>query len=137
MNCHSIDSTVLVLLHHEALKAYGGSAGVRDAQMLDAAMCWPMLMAIERGMASARDTSRDDGEMDVADLAACYATGILRHAPFNDGNERAALLAMGLFLYINGWQLNASPLETAQMIRAAAEGTFDETRLAHWIRASL
>lgn len=137
MNCHSIDSAVLVLLHHEALKAYGGNAGVRDVQMLDAALCWPMLMAVERGMDGMGETAHDSSEMDVADLAACYATGILRHTPFNDGNERAALLAMGLFLYMNGWQLSASALETAQMIQAAAAGALNEARLAHWIRANL
>ncbi|RJG01132.1 Fic family protein [Noviherbaspirillum sedimenti] len=145
MNCHSIDPAVLVLLHHEALKAYGGTAGVRDGQMLDAALCWPMLMAAERdmdgmdGMDGMGGTAgaQASGEMDVADLAACYATGILRHAPFNDGNERAALLAMGLFLYVNGWQLGAAPLDAAQMIQAAAAGALDEARLAQWIRLNL
>ena len=136
MNCHSIDPAVLVLLHHEALKAYGGNAGVRDGQMLDAAMCWPLLMAAERGMDGTAH-AQASGEMDVADLAACYATGILRHAPFNDGNERAALLAMGLFLYVNGWQLGAAPLDAAQMIHAAAAGALDEARLAQWIRLNL
>lgn len=137
MNCQSIDSTVLVLLHHEGLKAYGGTAGIRDAQLLEAALCWPMLMAAERGMEGQGGTAGEPVEMDVADLAACYATGILRHAPFIDGNERAALLAMGLFLYTNGWHLGASPLDAAQMIQAAAAGALDEARLAQWIRGHL
>lgn len=136
MNCHSIDPAVLVLLHHEGLKAYGGNAGVRDGQMLDAALCWPLLMAAGRDMDEGAEAG-SAAEMDVADLAACYAIGILRHVPFNDGNERAALLAMGLFLYMNGWQLSASALETAQMIQAAAAGALNEARLAHWIRANL
>lgn len=136
MNCHSIDPAVLVLLHHEGLNAYGGSAGIRDGQMLEAALCWPMLMAAGRGMEKGPDGGVA-AEMDVADLAACYAIGILRHTPFIDGNERAALLAMGLFLYLNGWQLGASALETAHMIQAAAAGALNEARLAHWIRANL
>ncbi len=137
MNCHSIDAAVLVMLHHEGLKAYGGGAGIRDAQLLEAALCWPMLVAAGRGMDGAEGSKAGSAEMDVADLAACYATGILRHAPFNDGNERAALLAMGLFLYMNGWQLGASPLDAAQTIQAAAAGAVDESRLAQWIRGNL
>jgi death-on-curing protein len=137
MICQSIDSSVLVLLHHEGLKAYGGAAGIRDPQLLEAALCWPMLIAAERGMEVKCEWTGATGEMDVADLAACYAMGILRHAPFNDGNQRAALLAMGLFLYLNGWQLDATPLDTAQVIQAAEAGALDEGRLAQWIRGHL
>lgn len=137
MICHSIDSAVLVLLHHEGLKAYGGAPGIRDPQLLEAALCWPMLIAAERGMEVRCDWTGTVGEMDVADLAACYAMGVLRHLPFVDGNERAALLAMGLFLYLNGWQLGAAPLDAAQVIQAAASGALDEGRLAQWIRGHL
>lgn len=124
MNCYSIDASALVLLHQECLRAYGGQEGVRDWSMLDAALSWPLHCAAER-------------EMDVAALAAAYAFGILRHAPFVDGNPRAALLAMGLFLYLNGWQLAASPLDAAQVVQAAATGAMDQARLADWIRANL
>jgi death-on-curing protein len=94
-------------------------------------------MAAGRGMEEKKSAAGDAGDMDVADLAACYAMGILRHAPFIDANERAALLAMGLFLYVNGWQLGASPLDAAQVIQAAAAGALDESRLAQWIRLNL
>ncbi len=124
MNCYSIDPSALVLLHQESLKAYGGTEGLREPALLDAALSWPLHLASQQ-------------EMDVADLAASYAVGILNHAPFIDGNERAAFLAMGLFLYLNGWQLAASPHDAAQTIQAAASGAMDEVRLADWIRMSL
>ncbi len=124
MNCYSIDPSALMLLHQESLKAYGGVEGVRDSSLLDAALAWPLHLAAQQ-------------EMDVADLAASYAVGILRNAPFIDGNERAAFLAMGLFLYMNGWPLAASPHDAAQTIQAVASGAMDEVRLADWIRLSL
>jgi death-on-curing protein len=124
MNLNSIEPSALVLLHQETMKAYGGREGVRDAQLLDAALTRPLSQAVTQ-------------ELDVAAIAASYAAGILDHHPFFEGNDRAAFLAIGLFLYLNNWQLNAEPMEAAHTMRAAAAGKIDEAQLADWIRRHL
>ncbi len=73
-------------------------------------------------------------EPDVADLAASYAVGLAKNHAFVDGNKRAAFLAMGMFLYLNGYRLTASQPDATVTMLAVAGGEIDETTLAEWIR---
>lgn len=118
------DEAVLIL-HEESLAEHGGAAGIRDLGLLQSALARPKnLFAYE-------------GVTDIARLAACYAAGIARNHPFVDGNKRAAFLALGLFLAINGWKLEADKAEaTLVMLDLAAGGTGEE-ELADWIRARI
>jgi death-on-curing protein len=74
---------------------------------------------------------------DLARLAAAYGFGIARNHPFNDGNKRAAFLAIGLFLECNGQQLTADPVEAIAVILRLAEGKLAELELAEWIRKNM
>ena len=117
-----IDQRALLLLHSETLAEHGGLAGVRDHGLLESALARPRnLQAYEPGS-------------DLARLAAAYGFGIARNHPFNDGNKRAAFLAMGLFLQINGRELIADPVEAIAVILRLAEGKLGEPDLAEWIR---
>ena len=73
----------------------------------------------------------------LAALAAAYGHGLARNHPFVDGNKRAAFLAIGLFLALNGQRLRADRVEAIHTILALAAGTLSETQLAIWIRANL
>lgn len=117
-----IDERALLLLHNETLAEHGGLAGVRDHGLLDSAL------------ARARNLHAYEPESDLARLAAAYGFGLARNHPFNDGNKRAAFLAIGLFLQINGWELTADPVESIAVILSLAEGSLSETKLAEWIR---
>jgi len=85
-----IDPRVLLFLHAESLAEHGGLPGMRDAAALDSALARPQNMYAYRK------------SVDLANLAASYAFGIIRNHPFTDGNKRAGLLAIGLFLAVNG-----------------------------------
>lgn len=74
------------------------------------------------------------GEPDVAALAASYGMGVARNHPFIDGNKRAALLGIGLFLHLNGWRLTASQADTTRTMLALAAGELPEDALADWLR---
>jgi death on curing protein len=45
---------------------------------------------------------------DAAALAAAYGCGIACNYPFVDGNNRTALVAVELFLMLNGFELSVS-----------------------------
>lgn len=77
------------------------------------------------------------GKPDIADLAASYALGLAKNHAFVDGNKRAAFLAMGLFLYINGYRLTASQPEATVTMLAVAAGEINEATLAAWIRQQM
>ena len=50
------------------------------------------------------------------------------------GNKRAALLAAGLFLHLNGLRLTASQADTTLTMLALAAGDLDEDAFAAWLR---
>ena len=81
-----------------------------------------------------RIVKRFVGEPDFAALAASYGVGLAKNHAFVDGNKRAAFLAVGLFLALNGQRLVASQVEATTTMLALAEGSLDEAGFADWIR---
>ena len=117
-----LDQQALLLLHEESLSTFGGAAGLRDEGLLDSALHRP------------RNLHELGGVSDLSALAAAYAHGLSRNHPFVDGNKRAAFLAIGVFLAINGRRLTASPVEAVVAMTALAADELDEPTLAAWIR---
>lgn len=123
MNWRWVDRRLLLILHDESLAEHGGASGLRDEGLLDSALARPLnLLAY--------------GEPDAADLAASYGLGRAKNHAFVDGNERAAFLAVGLFLALNGFRLNASQADATLTVMALAAGEIDEAEFARWIRAN-
>ncbi|MBK6972248.1 MAG: type II toxin-antitoxin system death-on-curing family toxin [Sterolibacteriaceae bacterium] len=122
MNWRWVDKRALLLLHDESLAEHGGASGIRDEGLLDAALARPRSLAAY-------------GEPDASDLAAGYGFGLAKNHAFVDGNKRAAFLAVGLFLWLNGYRLAASQAEATLTMLALAAGELDEAAFANWIRA--
>lgn len=116
-----VDKRALLLLHDESLAEHGGASGLRDEGLLDSALARP-------------EQAAHYGTPDHAELAALYCAGIARNHPFVDGNKRAAFLALGLFLFLNGWRLKASQAEATLAILAVASGEWDDATLTAWLR---
>jgi death-on-curing protein len=111
----------LLLLHGESLAEHGGGTGLRDEHLLDSALARPEHLAAY-------------GEPDFADLAGSYGFGIARNHPFVDGNKRAAFLSVGLFLFLNGYRLQATQAEATLTVIALAAGEVGDAEFAAWIR---
>ena len=121
MNWRWIDRRLLVILHDESLAEHGGASGLRDAGRLESALARPLnLVAC--------------GDPDVADLAAAYGVGLAKNHAFVDGNKRAAFLAVGLFLRLNGCRLNASQADATVTMLGVAAGEVNEADFAQWLR---
>lgn len=121
-----ISKKALLLLHGESLAEHGGLAGLRDEGLLDSALNRPLHL---QAYAEAGESP------DVAALAASYTVGLAKNHPFMDGNKRAAFLATGLFLYLNGYRLNASQADATITIFAVASGEMNESDFATWLRS--
>ena len=119
-----VDKRALLLLHGESLAEHGGLPGLRDEGLLDSALARPLNLAAY-------------GQPDLAALAAAYGVGLAKNHPFADGNKRVAFLAVGLFLALNGYRLNASQIEATQAMLAVAAGEIDEAGFAAWLRQHL
>ena len=116
-----IDKRALLMLHDESLAEHGGAGGLRDEGLLDSALARPLNLAAY-------------GEPDAADLAAAYGFGLAKNHPFVDGNKRAAFLAAGMFLAMNGLRLRASQAEATVAVFTLAAGELDEAGFAAWLR---
>ena len=123
MSWRWVDKRLLLVLHDESLAEHGGASGLRDEGLLDSALARPLnLLAY--------------GDPDAADLAASYGLGLAKNHAFVDGNKRAAFLAVGLFLALNGYRLNASQTDATLTVMSLAAGEIDEAEFARWIRAN-
>jgi death on curing protein len=122
VNWRWINKQALLLLHDESLAEHSGAAGLRDEGLLDSALARPLNLDAY-------------GTPDFADLAASYAIGLAKNHGFVDGNKRAAFLATGLFLHLNGHRLSVSQLDATLTMIAVAAGEMDEARFAAWLRA--
>src|SRR5438105_10149515 len=92
-----MDTADAVIAHDLELSAHGGSAGIRDAGLLESAMARPKNL-----WAYAESTPS------MCELAAAYAFGISSNHAFVDGNKRTALLVSFAFLDANGVEITAT-----------------------------
>lgn len=121
MNPVWLSTAVVLAMHGRMLAEHGGSSGLRDHGLLESALARPrQLLAY--------------GNPDLCDLAAAYATGIIRNHPFVDGNKRSGFLSAYVFLAANGVRLTASELDTVQVVTLVAASEIDEAEFAAWLR---
>jgi death-on-curing protein len=121
VNWHWIDRRALELLHDESLTIHGGASGLRDEGLLESALARPLHLAAY-------------GSPDVWNLAAAYGVGLAKNHAFVDGNKRAAFLAVGMFLALNGYRLTAPQADATLTMLAVAAGQMDEATFARWLR---
>ena len=111
-------------IHAEVLAAHGGSAGLRDATLLESAIVAPRASMMGQPLFS-----------DPIEIAAAYLFYLCRNQPFVDGNKRTALAVCLVFLSENGLlpdeTLDADTWEALTM--GVASSTFDR----HQTTASL
>jgi len=107
--------------HSRELQIFGGAPGLRDDGALESALGRPL-----------NKWQYENAEF--PELAAAYASGIVRNHSFVDGNKRAGFLAMLAFLHLNRVAFAPDPAEATAIILGVAAGEINETGLARWIR---
>jgi death-on-curing protein len=115
---------LVLSIHDEQLRQFGGPSGLRDRGLLESALARPL-------------NKFGYGSDDLAELAAAYAFGLARNHAFVDGNKRIAFLAMVTFLGLNDIEFAVPEAEAVVMMLAVAAGEVDEDGLARWIRDNL
>ncbi len=110
-------------LQQPQIARYGGSLGVRDLGLLDSALAMPQ--------------AQFGGEFlheDLFMMAAAYLFPITKNHPFVDGNKRAGLATMILFLNLNGIKLVAGKDELTDLVLAVAQSQADKEQIATFLR---
>jgi death-on-curing protein len=106
----------VLAIHADQIERYGGSSGLRDPGLLEAALFRP-----QTGYYA-----------DVIEEAAALWESL---GPFIDGNKRTAFAAAYTFLAINGVELRATADETYALIARLYEtNSFRFEALEKWLR---
>jgi death-on-curing protein len=113
----------ILLLQERQLRAFGGSAGLRDRGGLESAVARPQMTF-----------GGEDLYPDLPEKAAALMHSLVANHPFVDGNKRVGAMAAELFLAINRVQLVASDQEVIETTLAVARGEVSAEALAIWIR---
>lgn len=109
----------VLAIHADQIERYGGSPGIRDPGLLEAALFRP-----QTGYYA-----------DLVEEAAALWESLAQNHPFVDGNKRTAFAVTYTFLAINGARLTAGAEETyAFIIDLHETGSFDFRRLEAWLR---
>lgn len=113
----------VLLLHTDTIDIDGGSHGVRDHGLLDAAVAMPRQQFGGKYL-----------HKDVAAMAAAYMFHIAQNHPFVDGNKRAAVLSALAFLTVNGIEELPEPKELEVVTLQVAAGELHKDELTMWLR---
>jgi death on curing protein len=109
----------VLAMHEDQIQRYGGTPGIRDPGLLEAALFRP-----QTGYYT-----------DLIEEAAALWESLAQDHPFLDGNKRTAFAAMYTFLAINGARLTADGEETFEFISGLySSGRFSYDALVPWLR---
>lgn len=112
--------TEVLAIHADLIDRYGGTQGVRDQGLLEAALYRP-----QTGYYA-----------DLIEEAAALWESLSQNHPFIDGNKRTAFAATNTFLAINGMRLTADAQDTYVFLAVLYETnqlSFD--KLVLWLRS--
>ena len=112
----------VLAIHEDQIARYGGSAGIRDGGLLEAALFRPQTGCYA----------------DLLEEAAALWESLSQNRPFIDGYKRSAFAVTYTFLAINGAKLTTGLDETLNLVSGLYEArTFDFDRLNEWLHASV
>ena len=125
MKLEYVRADALRNVHGRIIERYGGVSGLRDENGLESAIARPRNLAFYAKVTS------------VGALGAALAWALLRNHPFADGNKRAALAGLTMFLELNGYRLTCSEVEETAMLLRATASDITEEEWTDWVERSV
>lgn len=117
-----LPQAIILAIHEDQIRLYGGHYGIRDAAALDAAIHMPQAQFGGEFLHST-----------IFRMAAAYGFHLCQNHPFFDGNKRVAGMVMLTFLQLNGLEPIAPESDYYSMMMAIATGEMDKEQLAAWL----
>ena len=113
----------VLAIHDQMVKRFGGSFGVRDLGLIES--------AVERPKAT---FDGNDLYPDIFLKAVAIMHSILKNHAFVDGNKRTAYSSCGIFLKINGYQLQNMHKESLEFALNVENNTLELEEIAAWLK---
>ena len=104
------------------IKETGGTEGIRDEGLLDSALHTPF-----------QTFDREYVYKTLEAKAARLGYGLIKNHPFVDGNKRIGMLAMMIFLELNGIEIHCTDQEIIEAGLKLASGEMDYNQFLEWI----
>lgn len=114
----------VLFLHMRLIEETGGSYGVRDLGLLQAAVARPQ--AVYDGV---------ELYPELPEKAAALLHSLILNHPMVDGNKRLAIGAAGIFLELNGRRLTATNADLEAFTLETAQGHVSVPEIVAWITA--
>ena len=118
-----LPEAIVLAIHEDQVRLYGGVYGVRDAAALDAALHMPQA---QFGGQFLHPT--------LFHMAAAYGFHLCQNHPFSDGNKRTAGMAMFTFLQLNGLTIIATEVDYYNAMMSIATGQMNKDQLTLWLQ---
>jgi len=112
----------VISIQAELIAEHGGLAGPPRLGDLEAALGRPVNLH-----------AYAESPPSLPRLAAAYGFALARGHCFPDGNKRAALAIIDVFLRMNGLELSADEMDAVDTIQSLAAGELTEDDLARWV----
>ncbi len=118
-----LPESLVIAIHDDQIRLYGGSYGVRDTSALDAALHMPQAQFGGKFLHSS-----------IFHMAAAYGFHLSQNHPFIDGNKRVAGMVMFTFLRLNGLEPVATETDYYHAMMAVASRQMSKDQLADWLQ---
>jgi death on curing protein len=96
-------------IHRQQIERYGGSAGLRDAALLESAIATPQATFGSEFLHTS-----------IPAMAAAYLFHLCQNHAFIDGNKRVGANAAITFLLMNNWEPTSSEDELVELVLSIA-----------------
>lgn len=113
----------VLAIHDQVVKRFGGSLGLRDLGLLQA--------SVERPKAT---FSKKFLYKSLFEKAAALFQSLLKNHPFIDGNKRTALTAAGIFLKMNGFELQNTHQEEVRFTLKVDQENLTVEQISKWLK---
>lgn len=111
----------VLLLHHLSIEKAGGSHGLRDPGLLDAAVHRPQATF-----------SGEDLYPSIFDKAGALCHSLIKNHAFVDGNKRTSLLSAMTFLELNGYRFECGQDELVDFGLKIDNENIPAEKIATW-----
>ena len=120
-----LSEAIILAIHDDQIRLYGGKYGVRDASALDSALHMPQAQFSGQFLHST-----------IFHMAAAYGFHLSQNHPFLDGNKRTAGMAMFTFLQLNDLEPTATEIDYYQAMMAVASVSMSKEQLTDWLQTA-
>ena len=118
-----ISREAVLAVHGQLLVRFGGSAGLRDENLLGSALAKPQQLHAY-------------GRPTLFEMAAAYAVSIVKNPPFIDGNKRTGFVVADTFLGVNSINFAAPEEEAVIFTRGLAASEITTEEYTRWLEKS-